>query len=95
MLKREHSVKVPRLYKVSASILADYTSGKDSIKNLVYNSKKRHPNLKALYALVMEAVSHREEIERAGQEVGMWEKEPRSIFYFIPFFIFYFGSAPT
>jgi len=77
VVKRPHSVRVPRLYKVAATILSDYSDGKDSIKNLVYNSRKKHPNLKALYALVMEAVSHRDEIDRAGQAIGLWENEPR------------------
>ena len=28
--------RVPRLYKVAASVLTDFTNGKDSVKNLVY-----------------------------------------------------------
>ena len=31
--------RVPRLYKVAANVLADFTQGKDSIKNLVYQAR--------------------------------------------------------
>jgi hypothetical protein len=31
--------RVPRLYKVAASVLADFTNGKDSVKNLVYQAR--------------------------------------------------------
>ena len=36
---KQHSVKVPRLYKVASNILKDFHDGKDSIKNLVFNCK--------------------------------------------------------
>ena len=31
--------RVPRLYKVAASVLTDFTQGKDSVKNLVYQAR--------------------------------------------------------
>ena len=55
---RAHSVKVPRVYKIAASILSAYFRGEGSIKDLVYNQpkKKRHPRVNAILALTSEAV---------------------------------------
>ena len=36
---RDHSIKVPRLYKVAANIFKQFEEGKDSVKNLVFNQK--------------------------------------------------------
>jgi len=73
---KPHSIKVPRLYKVAANILKDYHEGKDSIKNLVFNCKK-HPNTKALFALVMETANHSKQIEAATKKIQLFENEPR------------------
>jgi len=77
--KGVHSVKVPRLYKAAASILDSYKRGEDSVKNLVYRGqgKQRHPNVKALLALLMEAVNREQQIEAATQAVQLFTKEPR------------------
>lgn len=39
----QHSVKVPRLYKVAATIAKEASEGVGSIKQLVYGEKKKHP----------------------------------------------------
>jgi len=73
---KQHSVKVPRLYKVASNILKDFHDGKDSIKNLVFNCKK-HPNTKALFALVMETANHSKQIDEATKKIQLFETEPR------------------
>lgn len=73
---RPHSVKVPRLYKVASNILREYDEGKDSIKNLVFNCKK-HPNTKALFALVMETANHSKQIDEATKKIQLFVTEPR------------------
>lgn len=39
----KHSIKVPRLYKVSALVAKEVSEGIGSIKSLVYEHKKKHP----------------------------------------------------
>ena len=55
--QRPHSVKVPRVYKMSAGLLAAHLRGEGSVKDLVYNQtgKNRHPRINAVFALVSEA----------------------------------------
>ena len=55
--QRPHSVKVPRVYKMSAGLLAAHLRGEGSVKDLVYNQtgKNRHPRINAIFALVSEA----------------------------------------
>ena len=52
-----HSVKVPRIYKLSAGILTSHLRGEGSVKDLVYKqiTKNNHPRVKAIFALVSEA----------------------------------------
>jgi len=68
---------VPRLYKVAASVFKDFNDGKDSIKNLVYQARKKHPNIKAIFALVTEAVNHAGKIQEAADHIELFVKEPR------------------
>jgi len=65
--KRGHSVKVPRLYKVATSILKSFKNGEGSVKTLVYDAKakKKHPNVKAILALVTECLKYESAIEEA------------------------------
>uniref|UniRef100_A0A6P7GQY4 Probable 28S rRNA (Cytosine-C(5))-methyltransferase n=1 Tax=Diabrotica virgifera virgifera TaxID=50390 RepID=A0A6P7GQY4_DIAVI len=58
-----HSVKVPRLYKVAAEVAKEVGEGIGSIKTLVYEKKKKHPNIKAIYALVSTLFQKLREIE--------------------------------
>eukprot|EP00088_Acartia_fossae_P042996 TRINITY_DN4522_c0_g1_i5.p1 TRINITY_DN4522_c0_g1~~TRINITY_DN4522_c0_g1_i5.p1 ORF type:complete len:678 (+),score=160.10 TRINITY_DN4522_c0_g1_i5:46-2079(+) len=76
-MKTPRAEPVPRLYKVAANVYRDYNEGKDSVKNLVYQAKKKHPNIKAIYALVMEAVNHATHIDDAFKKIELFEKEPR------------------
>ena len=62
---RQHSVKVPRLYKVATSILKSFKNSEGSVKTLVYEAKKKHPNVKALFALVSECLKYERVIEEA------------------------------
>ena len=54
---QKHSIKVPRLYKVAASFIFDYYQGKGSIKQLIYNNTKKHPNTKAIFSLCSQVVA--------------------------------------
>lgn len=38
-----HSVRVPRLYKVAAKVAQEFSEGVNSIKQLLYGEKKKHP----------------------------------------------------
>lgn len=38
-----HSVKVPRLYKVASTVAKAHKEGLGSIKHLVFEKKKKHP----------------------------------------------------
>lgn len=72
-----HSVKVPRLYKVSASLVSDHSLGKGSVKSLVYDAAKRksHPNVKAVFSLVSQVVSHRADLDILMEKSQILEKE--------------------
>ena len=76
--KREHSVKVPRLYKVSANILRQHFQAGSSIKGLVYGDegekKAKHPNVKAIFALVSQAKKHRNQLEKVIKELQICHK---------------------
>ena len=48
-----------------------------SIKSLVYESQKKHPNIKALYALVTQCVQNSDQIKASFEKIGLFEKEPR------------------
>ena len=76
--KRPHSIKVPRLYKVAATILRQYRDGRaaTSLKNLVYEHQKKHPNVKAIYAILTQCVKHERELNDTFDEVGLCDKEP-------------------
>ena len=76
--KRPHSIKVPRLYKVAATILRRYRDGRTStsLKNLVYEHQKKHPNVKAIYAILTQCVKHEQELNDTLVEVGLRDKEP-------------------
>ena len=58
-------MKVPRLYKVATSILKSFKNSEGSVKTLVYEARKKHPNIKALFALVSECLKYERVIEEA------------------------------
>ena len=74
-MKPEHSVKVPRLYKVASSVLKNYQSGQGSVKTLVYEARKKHPNVKALFALVNESLKHEQNVKSAFEKLQLLETE--------------------
>ena len=76
--KRPHSIKVPRLYKVASTILRQYRGrrGDTSLKNLVYEHQKKHPNVKAIYAILAQCVENERELNYAFEKVGLCVKEP-------------------
>ena len=71
----KHSIKVPKLYKVATSILKDYSNGQGSIKTLVYEARKKHPNVKALFALVNECVRNEKRLLDAFDEIDLLGQE--------------------
>lgn len=38
-----HSVRVPRLYKIAATVAKEYSDGVASLKDLLYGRKINHP----------------------------------------------------
>nr|XP_023030251.1 probable 28S rRNA (cytosine-C(5))-methyltransferase [Leptinotarsa decemlineata] len=73
----KHSVKVPRLYKVAATIAKEVSEGLGSIKQLVYEKQKKHPNIKALYALVATLFQKTEELDTILKRSQFLTKESR------------------
>lgn len=73
--KKAHSVKVPRLYKVAAAILRDHDAGKASVKTLVYESRKKHPNIKALMALVTQCIERRASLDDLFLQIELFSQE--------------------
>ena len=86
---KEHQdsrLRPPRLYKAAASILRDFRDGKDSVKSLVFATKQtqfggkarpKHPNTKALFALVSNAVNHMAEVEAVISKMDLFALEPK------------------
>ena len=86
---KEHQdsrLRPPRLYKAAAAILRDFREGKDSVKSLVFATKQtqfggkprpKHPNTKALFALVSNAVNHMVEVESVISKMDLFTLEPK------------------
>ena len=72
-----HSIKVPRVYKSAAGILAAHFKGEGSIKDLVYSqvSKNRHPRIKAIFALASEAARNQVLLTHLFSLTGLIENE--------------------
>ena len=66
------------MYKVASTILRQYRDGgaATSLKNLVYEHQKKHPNVKAIYAILTQCVKHERELNDSFDEVGLCDKEP-------------------
>ena len=75
IFQRQHSVKVPRLYKVATSILKSFKNSEGSVKTLVYEARKKHPNIKALFALVSECLKYEKVIEEAFLKLDILSQE--------------------
>ncbi len=74
-ITRTHSVKVPRLYRVAAGVFKKYKDGQAGIKTLVYDARKKHPNVKAIFALVNECSANETVLSAAFSDLGLLEKE--------------------
>ena len=73
--QKKHSIKVPRLYKVSTNVLKSFKEGKGSVKNFVYEAKKKHPNVKAIFALVTECLNNEKILNSAFAELEILNLE--------------------
>ncbi|XP_068629400.1 28S rRNA (cytosine-C(5))-methyltransferase [Battus philenor] len=73
----EHSVKVPRHYKVAANILKKVSTEGGSVKSLLYDNKLRHFRTNVLFALITETIKHAKHIESIFESSGLLEKESR------------------
>ncbi|KOB70008.1 putative williams-beuren syndrome critical region protein [Operophtera brumata] len=60
----EHSVKVPRHFKVVANIVKQVSTEGGSVKTLLYDNKLRHFKTNVLYALITETIKHAADIDK-------------------------------
>ncbi|XP_026329160.1 probable 28S rRNA (cytosine-C(5))-methyltransferase [Hyposmocoma kahamanoa] len=73
----EHSVKVPRHFKIAANIFKKVSIEGGSVKTLLYDDKLRHYRTNVLYALINETIKHAAEIDKIFESCGLLTKEPR------------------
>ncbi|GBP26151.1 hypothetical protein EVAR_74913_1 [Eumeta japonica] len=73
----EHSIKVPRQYKIAANIYKKVSTEGGSVKTLLYDNKLRHFRTNVLYALITETIKHAVDIEKIFDSTGILKSEPR------------------
>ncbi|XP_063531235.1 28S rRNA (cytosine-C(5))-methyltransferase [Cydia strobilella] len=73
----EHSVKVPRHYKIAANIFKKVSTEGGSVKTLLYDDKLRHFRTNVLYALITETIKHAADIDKMFESSGLITNEPR------------------
>ena len=73
----DHSVKVPRHYKIASNILKKVSTEGGSVKSLLYDNKLRHFRTNVLFALITEAIKHGADINNNFENCKILEKEPR------------------
>ncbi|CAK1552573.1 unnamed protein product [Leptosia nina] len=73
----EHSIKVPRHFKISANIVKKVATEGGSVKNLLYDSKLRFFRTNVIYALITETIKHSDDIDKLFEVTGILTKEPR------------------
>ncbi|XP_063821513.1 28S rRNA (cytosine-C(5))-methyltransferase [Ostrinia nubilalis] len=73
----EHSVKVPRHYKVAASIFKKISTEGGSLKSLLYDDKLKHFRINVLYALINETIKHAADIDKIFENSCLLDKETR------------------
>ncbi|KAM3961829.1 nop2/Sun-like domain containing protein 5 [Aphomia sociella] len=73
----EHSVKVPRHYKVAANIFKKVSTEGGSVKTLLYDDKLRHFRTNVLYALITETIKHAADIDKLFNHCSILENESR------------------
>ncbi|XP_075969237.1 nop2/Sun-like domain containing protein 5 [Anticarsia gemmatalis] len=73
----EHSVKVPRHYKVAANIFKKVSTEGGSVKTLLYDDKLKHFRTNVLYALITETIKHAGDIDKIFEHCKILENESR------------------
>ncbi len=75
---RVHSVKVPRLYKVASKLLKEHQQSLVNVKTLAFRdeTRKLHPNIKALYALLAESARRSKTLDRILEGSQLLSREP-------------------
>ncbi|XP_028028750.1 probable 28S rRNA (cytosine-C(5))-methyltransferase [Bombyx mandarina] len=73
----EHSVKVPRHYKVAANILKKVSTEGGSVKTLLYDDKLRHFRTNVLFALITETIKHSDVINKIFESCDILQNEIR------------------
>ncbi|XP_022118503.2 28S rRNA (cytosine-C(5))-methyltransferase [Pieris rapae] len=73
----EHSIKVPRHFKISANIVKKVATEGGSVKNLLYDSKLRFFRTNVIYALITETIKHSGDVDKLFEATGILTKEPR------------------
>ncbi|KAJ8722909.1 hypothetical protein PYW07_004089 [Mythimna separata] len=73
----EHSVKVPRHYKIAANIFKQVSTEGGSVKTLLYDDKLRHFRTNVLFALITETIKHASDIDKIFENCKILEKESR------------------
>ncbi|XP_039746981.1 28S rRNA (cytosine-C(5))-methyltransferase [Pararge aegeria] len=73
----EHSVRVPRHFKIAANIVQKVTEEGGSVKTLLYDSKLKHFRTSVLYALINESIKHAADIQKMFESTGILVNEPR------------------
>ncbi|MCP5810199.1 hypothetical protein NL321_29045, partial [Klebsiella pneumoniae] len=73
----EHSVKVPRHYKIAANILKKVSTEGGSVKTLLYDDKLRHFRTNVLFALITETIKHSDVITKIFESCDILQNETR------------------
>ncbi|XP_026742575.1 probable 28S rRNA (cytosine-C(5))-methyltransferase [Trichoplusia ni] len=73
----EHSVKVPRHYKIAANIFKKVSTEGGSVKSLLYDDKLRHFRTNVLFALITETIKHAGDIDKIFENSKILENETR------------------
>ncbi len=74
---RQHSVKVPRLYKVASKLLKEHRQGGKSVKALSFSqdTRKKHPNVKGVFALLSESSRRERQLSLLIRKTGILRQE--------------------
>ncbi|XP_012219603.2 28S rRNA (cytosine-C(5))-methyltransferase [Linepithema humile] len=70
-----HSVKVPRIYKLTADIVRRVREDGASLKSLIY--EKKHPNVSGIYGLSMNTLQMLPMLDQLLQKIQILTEQPR------------------
>ncbi|XP_049866749.1 28S rRNA (cytosine-C(5))-methyltransferase [Pectinophora gossypiella] len=73
----EHSIKVPRHFKIAANIVKKVSTEGGSVKTLLYDNKLRHFRTNVLFALITETIKHAADIDKIFETCSLLTNEPR------------------